>query len=299
MMKDDTQLAKWLNDETGDAELKQQVSQEDFEIYSKIKKYSAQLTTPDADMDAMYTAISARKKKQAKVFTLNPWFTKAAAILIVALCAGYIFYTTLSTTQMAHNAETTGFALPDNSQVVLNAGSSAEYKTFNWDNNRNITLNGEAWFKVAKGKKFNVVTSLGTVTVVGTQFNVKARNKRLDVTCFEGKVKVTANNNTVMLTPGKSASFESGSAITIPDTEAIQPGWAGKEITYVNEKPENIIAEIERQYNVTIQLNTKMPEKPLSTTIPTGNLTTALDQLTSPYGLKHVRSGDKIILSRE
>lgn len=298
MMKDDTQLAKWLNGETDDNDLKQSVSAEEFDTYSKIKKYSAQLTAPSADIDLLYKNITAKRNSKNKVVRLNPWYIKIAAMLVIALSVGYFYYTGTATTQLADRGQTKEFLLPDNSEVVLNAASSAKFKTYNWDNNREVTLDGEAYFKVAKGKKFDVTTNLGTVTVVGTQFNVKARNKRLDVTCFEGKVKVVYNNYTVLLTPGKSASFEEGNAIPIPDAKALQPGWTANEITFVSEKFENAIDEIERMYNVTIEVNTKYPFKPLNTTIPTNDLTTALDQITFPYNLKYVKSGNKIILSR-
>ena len=44
-----------------------------------------------------------------------------------------------------------------------------------WKNERSVNLDGEGFFKVAKGSKFDVETSAGTVSVVGTQFNVKNR----------------------------------------------------------------------------------------------------------------------------
>src|SRR5690606_22489623 len=121
--------------------------------------------------------------------------------------------------------EKTEFLLPDNSKVVLNSDSEAEYKSWNWNKKRSVELKGEAFFKVAKGKTFDVNTSLGKVTVVGTQFNVKARDNRFDVTCFEGKVKVTYKNEEVFLTPGESVTFEEGEEIEIPETKAVLPGW--------------------------------------------------------------------------
>ena len=49
-------------------------------------------------------------------------------------------------------------SLPDNSQVSLNALSSVTYNESSWDENRELTLNGEAFFKVEKGSTFEVKT---------------------------------------------------------------------------------------------------------------------------------------------
>jgi len=300
-MKDDTMLAKWLNNELDAKELEAFMSTPEFATYNKIKEYSAQLTAPEADMDALYARISANKNKPAqKVRTLNPWISRIAAMLVIALGATYFLYINKTTTQLAENGQRTEFLLPDNSSVTLNAGSEADYKTWNWKNNRKLQLDGEAYFKAAKGKTFDVVTAMGKVTVVGTQFNVKARDNRFDVTCFEGKVRVTSNGKAVLLTPGKSITFENGKMQTSEDKKT-QPGWLTYEVVYSNEKLTSVINEIERQYSVDVELTVQHPEKLSAFTgyIPMNNLNNALESITTAYNLKSQKTGNKIILSVE
>ncbi|MBQ0740845.1 FecR domain-containing protein, partial [Aquimarina celericrescens] len=85
--------------------------------------------------------------------------------------------------------------LPDGSFVDLNAGSELTHQRFFWSQNREITLQGEGYFKVTSGTNFTVTTSLGKIEVLGTQFNIKEREKLFEVNCYEGRVKVSTNNN--------------------------------------------------------------------------------------------------------
>ncbi|HYD92083.1 MAG TPA: FecR domain-containing protein [Flavobacterium sp.] len=298
-MKDDTMLARWLNGELDEKELKAFMASPEYDTYRKIKEYSAQLTVPEANMDSLYARIlSNRNREQKKVRTLNPWISRIAAMLVMALGITYFFYTTNTTTQLAANGERADFLLPDNSEVVLNADSKAEYRTWNWDDNRKIELEGEAFFKVAKGQTFDVVTDLGTVTVVGTQFNVKARGDRFDVTCFEGKVKVTSDKKEVLLLPGETIAFEKGKALDTTAEEGAQPGWITYETYFAAEPLTNVIAEMERQYKVDIELNAQVKNTYVGR-IPMNDIDTALDLIKTAYHLKSEKAGNKIILTLE
>ncbi|MHA3788124.1 FecR family protein [Flavobacterium hauense] len=297
-MKDDTMLAKWLNNELDEKELKAFMATPEYATYNKIKEYSAQLTVPEGDMDALYARIEANKNRPVKVRTLSPWIGRVAAMLILALGATYFAYTTKTTTELAEAGQRTEFLLPDNSAVTLNSGSEVDYKAWNWKNNRKLQLDGEAYFKVAKGQTFDVVTTMGKVTVVGTQFNVKARDNRFDVTCFEGKVKVTSKGNTILLTPGMSVAFDNGKQVDVLSEENTQPGWLTYEVNYQKEKLSRIINEMERQYRIDIDLTDKRNET-YSGSIPMNNLSDALEIIETAYHLKSQKAGNKIILSIE
>lgn len=299
-MKEDIKLARWLNDEMDSRELQEFMAQPEFETYRKIKEYSAELTAPDTDIDALYTTVAKNRNKKGRVLKLTPWLSKIAAVLIIAIGVTYFFYTTHTTTQIADFGQHSEFFLPDNSSVVMNAGSEAEYKSWNWDNNREIELKGEAYFKVAKGKTFDVVTKNGTVTVVGTQFNVKSRDNRFEVTCFEGKVKVTAQQKTVLLSPGENIIFEGGTLINIPPGDGTIPGWIGYEAKFYDESLEAIAKEMERQYNVTITV--PQVDKKFTGTLPLNNIDEALQIIETAYtayNIKYLKNGKKIILTTE
>ncbi len=300
-MNEDTKLARWLNNEMDEAELAAFTSSAEFDTYRKIKDYSAQLIAPGTDLDTLYRKIEDNKHKPKVVKPLfRTWLPRIAAVLIVTLGLTWFLYTNTTTTQLANTGEHTEFKLPDNSEVVLNAGSKAEFKPNKWDSNRTIELDGEAYFKVAKGKKFDVFTTVGTVTVIGTQFNVRNRDNRFEVNCFEGKVKVTYQSEIVYLLPGQGIAFENGKRIAIPDDNDMrQPGWLTFEASFISEKPENVIREMERQYNMTIKLEAVPQGSAFTGTIPMNNLDAALEIITTLYHLKSEKKGNTIILSAE
>jgi len=302
-MNEENKLARWLDNQMSEEELRAFQLSPEFETYSKIKEFSAQLKTPDMNMDATYAAIVAKRntvKPAARTIRLQPWLGRIAAVLVLALGITFFLYTTTTTSLVADAGDRTEFMLPDNSEVVLNAGSEASYKEWNWKNNRQVELDGEAYFKVAKGQTFDVNTSLGKVTVVGTQFNVKNRNDRFEVTCFEGKVKVSYKSGEVMLTPGMSVAYESGKLIATPSATAAQPGWMAREVSFVKENGHNVIDELERQYDITIDVKNNVDlSTPYTGTLPLNNLDQAIEIIAPLYHLKAVKTGNKIVLLSE
>jgi ferric-dicitrate binding protein FerR (iron transport regulator) len=84
--------------------------------------------------------------------------------------------------------------LPDGSLVWLNAGSEMCYSSEYGNENRDIQLNGEAFFDVVSDslKPFSVITPGMTVMAYGTRFNVKAYpdDPTSAATLEEGKIDV-------------------------------------------------------------------------------------------------------------
>ena len=250
-MEENYKLAKWLNDEMTDEELKEFQSESDYHLYQKIKLYSSELETTNFDEEKILSKVIASKNQAPKVIPLKQnWFLRIAAVLVIGLGLYFSYNTFSATNEIAANGLKNTFTLPDNSEVVLNSGSEINYKKWNWDSNRNLNLKGEAYFKVAKGKKFEVKTDLGTVSVLGTQFDVKARKNRFDVTCFEGRVKVNYNKQEVILTKGQTVAFENNNKILFENVSETKPSWTSSEINFNKESLSNVLDEIQRQYNI-------------------------------------------------
>jgi transmembrane sensor len=297
-MEENYTLAKWLNNELSETELATFMATSEYAQYEKIRNYSAQLKAPDFDEDKILGNILKSEKKAPKVIPLyKKWLPRVAAILVLGLGIAFALQNFVTQTQIAENGAKTTFSLPDNSQVVLNSSSQIEYKKWNWDNHRNLELQGEAYFKVAHGRKFQVETNLGKVTVLGTQFNVKARKNRFDVTCFEGRVKVNYNTVQLVLTHGQSVTFENGKQTNI-NTNSSKPEWLENKIAFEKEELQNVLDKIQRQYNVTIDL--KNPQKELFTgQIPTDDLEMALQIITKTYGLNSKKIANNKLLLEE
>lgn len=297
MMEEKYELAKWLAGEMSEEELTAFEQTPGYAAYVKIAAYSSQLKAPDFDAEALYQNTINSKKESPKVipFHQSKWI-KIAAVFVILLGITLFYRTTATSTEIAENGKKTSFALPDNSQIVLNSGSQIKYKKWNWDNNRKLDLQGEAYFKVAHGKKFEVDTKIGTVTVLGTQFNVKARNNRFDVSCYEGRVKVTYHGKEVIITKGTSVSFDNN-YFDQKNIIATKPEWTENQIIFTKENLQTIIEELERQYNCKIVLNCRENKQLFTGTLPAGDRKTAVDIIASIFHLKIAQLGaDKIIL---
>ena len=291
-MDEDYKLAKWLNNELTAEELAEFKQNPDFPLYEKIKENSARLKTPAFDQDKMLSNVVATKKATKVVKLQQNWFVRIAAVLVIAL--GLSFFMVNSSKEKYYGTELTQTVnLPDNSEVIVNKNSSIEYKTFFWKNNRTIDLKGEAYFKVAKGKTFEVNTNLGKVTVLGTQFNVNSKDNTFEVTCYEGKVKVNYKNQELILTKGMLVTFENDSKKEGKTTLSM-PNWASDEIemSFTNQNLKTIITDIENTYNVTIKTNTIATEQLFTGKLPSNNLDVALQIIASTYHLQINKSNE-------
>ena len=237
---------------------------------------------------------------QQKVIPLyKKWMFRAAAIFVLALGITFVMKSFLPETHTANFGEKTTFSLPDNSEVVLNSGSEIHYKKWNWDNNRHLELKGEAYFRVAKGRRFEVQTNLGKVAVLGTQFNVKARKNRFDVVCYEGRVKVNYANNQILLTHGQSVSFENGKQFSSV-VNLSKPEWMDNQIAFYSENIKSLLDEVQRQYNITIELNAKDTTSLFTGKLPTQDLDIALQIISTTCHLKAKKvSKNKIIFDEK
>lgn len=298
-MKKDRLLAKWLSNELTKEELAEFETSPDFEKYQKIKNYTAHLDVDDLDKNAMLSNILTQKKEATKVVPLHKkWMFRAAAIFVLTLGITLVMKFFVPETQTANFGEKTTFSLPDNSEVVLNSGSEIHYKKWNWDNNRHLELQGEAYFRVAKGRRFEVQTSLGKVSVLGTQFNVKARKNRFDVVCYEGRVKVNYDNTQILLTHGQSVSFENGKQVK-RNVIVMHPEWMDNQICFYKENIKSLLDEVERQYNIKIKLNTKDTTALFTGKLPAKDLAVALQIIRTTYHLESRKDSNNTIIFDE
>lgn len=292
-MKENFTLADWLDDTIADKDLAQLKLEDDFLVLEKIKKYSANLQTQNFSTEDMLEAILKADKPiipihQANTIRQNPFSSllKIAAVLVLGLGIWFTYNKTNSVMYYANNGTRTSFVLPDDSEVTLNAGSQITYKRWNWNSNRNLNLKGEAFFKVAKGEKFTVHTTLGKVSVLGTQFNVKSRDTRLDVSCFEGKVAVSYGNQTEKITKGQSISVEKDQKINLLKINQTQPYWLNNKLYFEKVRLKDLLQDVERQFNVTIKYNQKISDQLFTGELPANNLSLALKMISTTYGIK-------------
>lgn len=297
-MKNEKEILKWLNNELSSAEIEDLKQSEGFETLEKIVHYTSQMETPKVDAHAALEAFKARNhsKKKIKVRTLNfKTLYRAAAVLVVLLTSAYFLFFNNTKSFETQIAQTKTFNLPDNSEVILNAASKITFDEKKWKNKRDLKLEGEAYFKVQKGKTFSVNTDDGVVKVLGTHFNVKERKNYFEVTCYEGLVSVTYHTKTVKLSPGKTFRVIENQIENVPDSRAENPSWMQQESSFDRIPLNQVIAELERQYDTKIILQGIDTSKLFTGSFTHNDKKIALEAITIPLKLSYKIEGKTVI----
>ena len=296
-MTKEKEILKWLNNELSEKEINGLRQSDDFKTIERIAHYSSQMQVPKVDAQKALEAFKAKKlaKKETKVRTLNfKTFYRVAAVVAIMLTASYFLFNNPTTSFETQIAETQTLKLPDNSEVILNAASKLSYNKKTWKENRNLELNGEAFFKVSKGQKFTVNTVAGTIQVFGTQFNVKQREGYFEVHCYEGLVGVTYNKQLTKLSAGKTLRVVGGSMQELEDLNTTSPSWLQQESNFVEVPLKQVIAELERQYDIKITTENIDTNSIFTGTFTHKDKNVALQSVTIPLKLSYKIDGNKV-----
>ncbi len=289
--KDDTFLARWLaNELTEDEQITFEAS-EAFKEFRQIREGSAELHLPEFDVEAGFQDLIL-KYKQPKQATITPissirkW--AAAAVILIAAMSSVIYFTvnldtSLQIQTVAGGIET--FRLPDGTEVILNSNSSINYDEATWLESRTLKLDGEAFFKVPSGTPFVVETGNGSVTVLGTEFNVKSRAGSFDASCFEGRIAVEVADVIEELTPGEQIRYSEETGIEARFFEVIsEPRWTAGVIE-IRDLPLNLVVEeLQAVFGIELQNPELLTDALFTGSYPSNNVEVALRLVLEPFG---------------
>jgi ferric-dicitrate binding protein FerR (iron transport regulator) len=146
-------------------------------------------------------------------FLKQPWAVGIAATISLVFVFYFAFFFTGSGEHLevivAHVGETKEVSLPDGSTVWLNEASKLTYNKSFGSQSRMATLEGEAFFEVARDeeKPFKVSSGGVTTKVLGTSFNIKneRKNNKVEIVVSSGKVAFYSTVNPkkdIILTKG-------------------------------------------------------------------------------------------------
>ncbi|WP_223269143.1 MULTISPECIES: FecR family protein [unclassified Polaribacter] len=271
---------------------------EAFKTLEKIAHYAPQIATPKVDVQKALASLKLKTKKTAKknkVVSLNfKQIFKYAAALLVLFTSGYFLLFNNTSSFKTTYAQTKNVTLPDNSEVFLNANSEIIYTKKNWEEGRSLTLKGEAFFKVQKGKTFTVQTNIGSVTVLGTQFNVKKRTNYFEVKTYEGLVSVAYKDTLVKLPKGTIFRVINDEIATKKTFDIREKSWLQKESNFKSTSLRFVLAEIENQFGYTIETENINLNVLYSGGFKHTDVQIAMQSVTIPLQLSYKINGKKI-----
>jgi ferric-dicitrate binding protein FerR (iron transport regulator) len=278
--------------------------------------------TPSVNTESAWQKVKAQLPKEAKVVALDSpkinqqtktikpvsasrvWQVAASVAVLIGL--GWWIFTRENTPKIAEieafasQSKTAEMSLPDGSKVFLNKNSEVKYPKEFAAKERKIEFKGEAFFEVKANLKqpFRIQTDNFEVEVLGTAFNVQTAENT--VTVKEGRVKVSRNQQQIILTANEKAGFN-------PQTQQLEkmqnqnPNYLAYK-TKVLVFKETTLAEAVRQINALYQSNVTWTNPTLENCMLTvkfenQDLTTILNIIAETLELKITHQGDKIILS--
>ncbi|NND63791.1 MAG: DUF4974 domain-containing protein [Flavobacteriaceae bacterium] len=295
-MEKDYLLQKWLNNDLTEAERKAFKALDDYDENLEILEASRYFKADEHSEIPDYASMKTKMNTQTPVRKLN-WtrtLVRVAAIVAITLGVYYNFFYTQLTQVQTLAAEKTTIELPDASTVVLNALSEISYSKKEWDESRELNLDGEAYFKVAKGKVFDVITDEGVVTVVGTEFNVKRRGNYFEVACFEGIVKVSYDTGEKQLIAGEVIRIVNGD-VGYKNIKTTSPQWT-QNISYFDSVPySEVISELERQYAIKVNYKPESANLLFTGGFVHDSLDKALNSITQPLKMTYTMDSSNLV----
>lgn len=211
---------------------------------------------------------------------------------------------TLSTAK----GETYKVNLPDGTEVWLNAASSLKYAANLLQyGKRKVSLQGEAYFQVAKDKAhpFVVETEKQLVEVLGTHFNINAYSdeKVVKTTLLEGSVKIASlsgdKTKSSILKPGQQSVLnEKGIQVTeVEPDEAI--AWQKGYFRFYDEHIVSVMSKISRWYNIEVEYESQLPQVGFNARIDKySNMKDVLKILEKSKAVHFKIEGRKVIVSK-
>lgn len=269
------------------------------------KKNSVDTTEINESLQSVLDSISTKPtmKKSAKLMLYTRYALSIAAVgLIIFFSLLNFFAVSGEINYKTGFGEVANIKLQDGTLVTLNGNSALSYHK---DEPRNVTLNGEAYFKVksipSTKAKFWVNTNDLTVEVYGTEFNVNSRLEKTDVILDEGSINLVFNDGKQkIMKPGEIVSVSSNKEtisckkIEKNNTYAI---WKPKTYVFNKKTLESVMKHIENTYGLSVEFdNDSLKYSEISGGIPNENLEICLKAIEKITDVKIEKSKEKLLI---
>lgn len=241
-------------------------------LYYNLNRISSrkedQLTLETTDIPApssMHATITLSNGKTIMLdSTATGLLAREGEVIIEKTSDGKIIYRGLAEDKVLYNtiavprgSKIASVVMSDGTTVFLNTASSLTYPVAFTGNERRVSVNGEAYFEVAKNKdkKFIVESNGITTEVLGTHFNVNTYNDETikTVTLLEGSVKVSKNDRQFLLHPGQQAAISANDTRLYPgvDTSSVM-GWKNGVFEFNKTPLKDAMRQLARWYDLEI-----------------------------------------------
>lgn len=206
------------------------------------------------------------------------------------------------------NTKQVWLTLEDGSRIILDAGSIFRHPEKFRESTRDVYLDGEAYFEVARhpGKPFIVHAGEAVIRVLGTKFNVSAWgvNRKVTVAVAEGSVSLNSGDNapseSVVLMKGQSSTLTQN-GITQPVSSNIEEhiGWMHNEVIFHDAPLKEVLHSLERWYDLRFILpDSSSAEEHVTVHIQKTSVDDIIELIAALSGLQFDRQGKTVRFGR-
>ncbi|MEQ8240630.1 MAG: FecR domain-containing protein [Cyclobacteriaceae bacterium] len=298
-MENEELIRKWMTDQLTEAEEKRLKDTAEFAQLQKIWDGLSVATPPDYSVEEELERFHSSHNKQAKVIKVSwqlRWVGVAASVMLISVLSFLLLRPSSNQTILLSEGLKAHY-LPDSSLVTLNKGSELSFEKEKWAASRKVMLQGEGFFQVKKGSTFEVATSNGTVTVLGTSFKVKQRGDYYEVLCYVGKVGVETSKQNLTLIAGDGYREFFSQEERFQAASNSEPEWLNGRSSFFRTPYYAVLEELENQYEVVIETRGINLNDTFTGSFPNEDLNLALDAVTMPSGYLYQQKDEKVLIT--
>ncbi len=245
-------------------------------------------------------------------------FLKYAAIFLLAFSMGSLSLYYVSSNQNAElsshfntievpNGQRSQISLYDGTRVWLNSGTKFRYPVVFSKKLREVFIEGEAFFDVAKDKKHPFVVNAGQlkVEVMGTRFNVYAypEEGEFSTTLEEGSVNMikTSDSKGIVLKPGEQVIFDrtTDRFKKLEVNTELYTSWKENLLKFEDAPFDEVIKKMERWYDIKITVDPAVNTKERYTmTIKTESLREMLTLLSKTTKINYEIKVNSVLIKK-
>ena len=272
----------------------------------------------DADMETMVPCYDApvRDERVRKINMVSRWWRVAAVVAMVLMLGAGTLLWLMPMRQEFDPAKAaqivkieTGIGerskavLPDGTEVSLNAMTSVTYDCSMRSGKRQVNVEGEAYFDVAKDAEHPFVIDVNEmeITCLGTALNVRnyADEQTSSVVLVEGKVRVATENGDLTMEPDSKVECDKKS-LQLSKSRVMASNytyWLKGETRYNNQSLEEIAHELARNYHINVIITSdELKEQHFTGYLGFCSLRKVLDILTITSDMAYHIDGESVYI---
>lgn len=255
-------------------------------------------------------------RRRNKAVRILAYSTAVAAVLMIAFLFSYptVQEPVPATFELSmqeittEKGQRTTVRLSDGTRVQLNGDSKLMIPGNFTENNRIVTLEGEAFFEVIhrSDSQFFVQANNSITEVLGTKFNVRAYpdEDSVEVVVAEGRVSMSASDELhapeVQLTQNQRGTLsKSGEVVAsaISDLE-LYVGWTMGKLTFKDAPIEEVKVKLERWFDIEVILGEgfSTEDKLLTGTFEDAPLAVVLASISLSLDINYQKGEEKVVV---